>query len=110
MTEQEAISVLKMIETHGSLPTNAKDEAIKALEEIKLYHESKLSLVPSNIFEEICKENDEYKAIGTPEECRAAVEVKKEITEIVNRQLIAGNYKETYNCFYEIVKIIQDNY
>ena len=28
MTEQEAISVLKMIETHGSLPTNAKDEAI----------------------------------------------------------------------------------
>ena len=34
MTEQEAISVLKMIETHGSLPTNAKDEAIKALEEI----------------------------------------------------------------------------
>lgn len=49
---------------------------------------------------------------GTPEECGAAVEVKKEITEIVNRQLIAGkdNYKETYNCFYEIVKIIQDNY
>ena len=49
---------------------------------------------------------------GTPEECRAAKEVKKEITEIVNRQLIAGkdNYKETYNCFYEIVKIIQDNY
>ena len=49
---------------------------------------------------------------GTPEECRAAKEVKKEITEIVNRQLIAekDNYKETYNCFYEIVKIIQDNY
>ena len=52
-----------------------------------------------------------YQAIGTVEECRAAKEVKKEITEIVNRQLIAGknNYKETYNCFYEIAKIIQDN-
>ena len=51
MTEQEAISVLKMIATHGSLPTNAKDEAIKALEEVQ-----------------------QYRAIGTPEECRAAVE------------------------------------
>ena len=54
MTEQEAISVLKMIETHGSLPTNAKDEAIKALEEVQ-----------------------QYRAIGTPEECRAAVEKMK---------------------------------
>ena len=54
MTEQEAISVLKMIETHGSLPTNAKDEAIKALEEVQ-----------------------QYRAIGTPDECLAAVEKMK---------------------------------
>ena len=54
MTEQEAISVLKMIETHGSLPTNAKDEAIKALEEVQQYRE-----------------------IGTVEECRAAVDKMK---------------------------------
>ena len=54
MTEQEAISVLKMIETHGSLPTNAKDEAIKALEEVQ-----------------------QYRAIGTPEECREAMEKMK---------------------------------
>ena len=54
MTEQEAISVLKMIETHGSLPTNAKDEAIKALEEIQ-----------------------QYRAIGTIEECREAVDKMK---------------------------------
>lgn len=32
MTEQEAISVLKMIETQGSLPTLAKELSIKALE------------------------------------------------------------------------------
>ena len=54
MTEQEAISVLKMIATHGSLPTNAKDEAIKALEEVQQYRE-----------------------IGTVEECRAAVDKMK---------------------------------
>ena len=54
MTEQEAISVLKMIETHGSLPTNAKDEAIKALEDVQ-----------------------QYRAIGTVNECREAVEKMK---------------------------------
>ena len=32
----------------------------------------------------------------------------EEIKEIVNRQLIAGknNYKETYECFWEIAKIV----
>lgn len=54
MTEQEAISVLKMIATHGSLPTNAKDEAIKALEEVQ-----------------------QYRAIGTVEECQEAVDKMK---------------------------------
>lgn len=41
-----------------------------------------------------------------------ALETNEKITEIVNRQLIAGknNYKEIYNCFYEIVKVVQDNY
>ena len=41
-----------------------------------------------------------------------ALEVNKKITEIVNRQLIAGknNYKEIYNSFHEIAKVIQDNY
>ena len=32
MTESEAIKVLNMIETHGSLPTMAKEMSIKALE------------------------------------------------------------------------------
>lgn len=32
MTESDAIKVLKMVETHGSLTTKAKDMAIKALE------------------------------------------------------------------------------
>ena len=33
MTNKQAIEVLNMIETHGSLPTKAKEMAIKALEE-----------------------------------------------------------------------------
>lgn len=40
----------------------------------------------------------EYEVIGMPEECRAVVTVKKEVQEIVDRQLIAGknDYKETF--------------
>lgn len=53
----------------------------------------------------------EYQAIGTIDECRIAKEIRQKITETVNRYLIEGrnNYKEIYNCFYEIVKVIQDN-
>ena len=85
MTEQEAISVLKMIETHGPLPTIAKDEAIKALEEIQQYRKSGLTPQMANDLIKSEKQAhkdalknaelvDEYRAIGTPEECRAAVE------------------------------------
>ena len=41
-----------------------------------------------------------------------ALKIQEKITEVVNRQLIAGNnnYKEIYDCFFELVKIVQDNY
>lgn len=67
----------------------AFEEAVQALEEVQ-----------------------QYRQIGTPEECRAAMTVKKEVQEIVDRQLVAGknNYKETYDCFWEIVKVVQANY
>lgn len=72
MTEQEAIRVLKMIETHGSLPTNAKYESIKALEEVQ-----------------------KYRAIGTVEECR---ENKEFLEFLYNR--INPNDMEQYLSMY----------
>ena len=72
MTEQEAISVLKMIETHGSLPTNAKYESIKALEEVQ-----------------------QYRAIGTVNECR---ENKEFLEFLYNR--INPNDMEQYLSMY----------
>lgn len=54
MTEKEAISVLKMVEIHSPLVEEAREMAIKELEEIQ-----------------------QYRAIGTPEECRAAVILMK---------------------------------
>lgn len=54
MSEKDAIFVLKRIEAHGSLPVKAKEVAIQALEEIQ-----------------------QYRAIGTLDECREAVERMK---------------------------------
>ena len=68
---------------------------------------------------EVCEECHLYGQTGTDhcseETIRVAIEAletNKKITEIVNRQLIAGknNYKEVYSAFYEIVKVVQDNY
>lgn len=41
-----------------------------------------------------------------------ALEMQEKITKIVNGQLIAGknNYKKIYECFWKLVKIVQDNY
>lgn len=71
----------------------------------KAYEDMEIAI---NALEEIQK----YREIGAVNECQDAMEVKQKITEIVNQQLIAGrdNYKEIYNCFYEIVRIVQSHY
>lgn len=94
MTEKEAINGLNYLISGKSSQYPPDYDmhiqvAIKALEEIQ-----------------------QYRLLGTIEDFQKSVEVKKQVTEIVNRQLIAGknNYKETNNCFYEIVKVVQENY
>lgn len=87
MTEKEAIAVLKMIETHGPLPTKAKEMSIAALEEIQQYRaigtvkeiktqeESTRRLEEAYLMELATLR--EYREIGTLEECREAVEKMK---------------------------------
>lgn len=55
------------------------------------------------------KELEAYRAIGAVEECWEAIKIKKDVTENVNMQLIAGknNYKEVYDSFYKIAAIVQ---
>ena len=109
MTEKEAIDVLNMIEAHGPLPTEEKKMAIKALEEVQQYQalEKRLSdMFGGSLSLKMCVDELEriltepdsphpmnakiltyqeaadweaYRAIGTPEECRAAVEKQKEM-------------------------------
>lgn len=48
-------------------------EAFKALEEIKMYRDGKLFLIPENVFKRQCEELDAYKELGTVEKCREAI-------------------------------------
>lgn len=83
------------------------NEYIKEIEEIA----AKCTLSQSDGYSQIMRICDAMK-----EEQQMNVDValimKKDITDIVNRQLIAGknNYKEIYDTFYEIVKVVQNNY
>lgn len=52
-------------------------EAIKALEEIQMYRNGKLCLVPKDVLKRQCEELDAYKELGTVEEFREAVENAK---------------------------------
>ena len=64
MTVQEAIMVFGMIETHGSLPTKAKEVAIKCMEEVEQYRalgtveELKVALMKVSVYEQIKWERD----------------------------------------------------
>lgn len=71
MTEKEAVNVLNMVEAHGSLSKKAKDMTIQALEEIQQYRE-----------------------IGTVEECREARE-RQNPEKVID---ICGALGEKYGC------------
>lgn len=99
MTENEAIEVLNNFD----MQVSAKADGA---------YQSTIGEMACGVAVKALSEIQQYRAIGTIEKCREAREVKHEITEIVNQQLIAGknNYKEVYGCFCDIAKVIQDHY
>lgn len=48
--------------------------AISAIQELQMYKDAKLCLIPEDVFSRQCEELDEYKELGTLEEVRKAVE------------------------------------
>ena len=91
MTIEEAIAIIEDVtwngcgRHYGKIPV-AREMAILALEEVQ-----------------------KYRAIGTVEEFRQLKEINEKITEVVNKQLVAGrnSYKETHECFHKIADIVQ---
>lgn len=81
MKSEKAIEILEEVKelddtmyAYNPAYMNAMDMAIEALEEIQLYKDNKLCLVPKDVYSRQCSELDAYKEIGTVEECREAVE------------------------------------
>jgi hypothetical protein len=80
MKYQAEIDVCEDCKAYDMDSSACKEIAIaglKALEEIKMYREGNLSLVPTDCFKRITEELDTYKEIGTVEVVREAVEKTK---------------------------------
>lgn len=77
----EAIVILKQIEKYeDEVDFTYKDAleaiqvAIKALEELQMYKQGGLCLIPSDVYRKQCEELDRLKEIGTVEEFKALKE------------------------------------
>ena len=57
---------------------DAMKTAISAMQELQMYKDAKLCLIPEDVFSRQCEELDAYKELGTLEEVREAVERQKE--------------------------------
>lgn len=115
MTENEAIEELQRIRPYVEIvPQRAEalDVAIKALEEIQRWHTSEVNPNIKNVFanmstqichncdhkdeyiEELEAEIEQYRAIGTVEECRTAMEKQNS----TNKELESHDEKHTLEC------------
>ena len=76
MNLSEAIKIfedgLKMREQIPLLAP-AFETAISAMQELQMYKDNKLCLIPEDVYGKQCDELDEYKKLGTIEEVRAAM-------------------------------------
>ena len=96
MDYQKAIEALRLeggVEITGKPRRVAEffdgiDVAISALQELKLYKDSKLCLIPESVYSKQCAELDAYKQLGTLEEAGEAMEKQTAIS----REIIEGKY------------------
>ena len=83
------------INTNGDADTDRCLENIQVLEtvifamnELQMYKDGKLCLIPESVYSKQCTELDVYKQIGTLEEVREAMEKQTAIS----REIIEGKY------------------
>ena len=104
--KRDCMVLSPMLEGKKSVRAQFFETAISAMEELKLYKENKLCLVPEDVYGKQCTELDEYKQLGTLEEVRAAVEKHMEIAPkvLVSSQdtkignVIWGKGTKIYKC------------
>lgn len=115
MTEKEAIEkIRKEICNSPYCNDNCKYDpcgcaygmAMDSLEEIHLYKNNKLCLIPEDVYSRQCSELDAYKEIGTVEECRKAVDKQKP------KKIIIRDWNPTKcpTCGHELSTSLGDGY
>ena len=76
MNLSEAIKIFEDgLEMREQIPhlVPAYETAISAMQELQMYKDSKLCLIPEDVYGKQCEELDEYKKLGTIEEVREAM-------------------------------------
>lgn len=64
--------------------------AITAMQELQMYKNAKLCLIPEEVFTKQCEELDGYKQLGTLEEVREAVERQQAKKPVVGADVMVG--------------------
>lgn len=81
--------------------------AISAMQELQMYKDEKLCLVPEDVYTRQCEELDEYKQLGTLEEVREAMEKQDpKKVEIWNGQAMCPNCRSLFGDMSDIRKLI----
>lgn len=80
--KRDCLVLSPILECKKSVRAQFFKTAISAMEELKLYKENKLCLVPEDVYGKQCTELDEYKQLGTLEEVKEAVEKQKKVKVI----------------------------
>lgn len=75
--KRDCMVLSPLLEGKKSVRAQFFEIAISAMQELQLYKDSKLCLIPEDVYGKQCSELDEYKQLGTLEEVRAAVEKQK---------------------------------
>ena len=86
MDYQEAIEILaevKKVVCGEDEVYKAFDTSISAMQELQMYKDAKLCLIPEDVYAKQCDELDGYKKLGTLEEIQEAMERKNECRNCV---------------------------
>lgn len=73
------------------------EEVREAMQELKLYKDAKLCLIPEDVFSKQCEEVDAYREIGTLEEVKDAME-RQQAKKPNNVEAEGYRYTKTYRC------------
>lgn len=100
MNYQEAIETIQYasaFNSENSRLTKALDVSVSAMQELQMYKDAKLCLIPEDVFSKQCEEVDAYREIGTLEEVKDAME-RQQAKKPNNVEAEGYRYTKTYRC------------